>query len=410
MYRPRVVDRLADSEKLERSLRVTTPQIWVAALFMLFVSVVVTIWAVVGEIPSYVRANGLLLESESKDILVTDTGIVAELYFLQGSRVTKNDLIAKIQKPEVSELLKNALLMVDERQVKLETLTFELQTADKLNETHLENQFNNLAELEELALEAVLTAEARVKELETKAKDEFTESTDLEIARDRHYSAQQALFDIFRQRNDLEFSESQRRLANDVRLQTAELELIAAVDKVKSIQETSDSIYIVAPADGRISELNFDLGEVVQSGQKFAKLEIRTGEIELMLYIPPAYGKMGLAGKNVLIYPSTINREDHGALKGKVVEVSLSPVGFEEIKQTVKNTDLVRTFTQNGQPYEGRVRLVPDTSTVSGFAWTSERGAAMSLSPGILVEAEIEIARKAPIEFVAPIFKNIFEE
>ncbi len=410
MYRQRAVDRLVDTERVEKSLTVTTPQTWVAGLFLLLISLFVVVWSLIGEIPTYVRASGILLEKGSTDVVIAETGIVTEIYVTNGSLVRKNDLVAKIHNPKELELLQNALLWVDEQRNNLKTIQSELNAENKLNQTHLDNQFKYLGELEDLAQEAVQAAEARLREINTQDNNDINSLSNLETARVHLYSAQQSLFDILRQRNDLEYNVSQQRLENEARLKAAEIELETASRNAKAIQDNLDSIYIVAPVAGRLTEINFEREESVLPGQKFARIETGEERLELVLYIPPTDGGNVLPGKNVLIYPSTINREDHGALKGQVVDVSLSPVGYEDILDSLVNPELVPTFTKNGQPYEGRISLVSDPSTISGYAWTSKRGSAMSLSPGILVSAEIEVARRAPIEFVIPFFNRTFQE
>ena len=110
----------------------------------------------------------------------------------------------------------------------------------------------------------------------------------------------------------------------------------------------------------------------------------------------------------VLVSPSTVQREEYGSLKGTVESVSAFPVSQEGMIAVLQNRNLVQTFSEEGAPYSGRVLLVPDPTTASGFAWTSPKASGEALTSGTLASVEIKVESQAPITLVVPLLKKTF--
>ena len=403
LFRPKAVDQLADSDQLEHALTVTTPQIWIVALFLFSTSMLVVIWSVFGEIPSFTHTKGILLK-ENIAVESPATGILTEIKVEQGSKVRSGDVIAIIQDVETSNHQQNAHTLVEEKRQEVETLKLALEKENQLIEQYFTKRNVNLDELEELALESVRAAEAHLG-VQLKLTEGGSYTPDIDDTRNRLYDAKQSLFDIMEQRSALAADELQRRHINNERLLAAERDL-ENTEKINSqLQENSTTQIIVAPFDGQIVDLNSYLGMAVQPGQIIASIET-VEELELIFFIPPSHYDRVATGMTALIYPDTINREEFGALKGKVKEVSSTPINYHELIATLQYPVLVQQILSNGQPFKGIISLVQDASTVSGYAWTSKRGEAQAVGSGTFVDVEIEIDRKAPIGFVVPLFNN----
>ena len=69
-----------------------------------------------------------------------------------------------------------------------------------------------------------------------------------------------------------------------------------------------------------------------------------------------------------------------------------------EIQFTHENATriLAQSFFRDGPVYSGRVALVPDPTTASGFAWTSANAAGQTLSAGTLASVEINSPKPTP--------------
>ena len=110
----------------------------------------------------------------------------------------------------------------------------------------------------------------------------------------------------------------------------------------------------------------------------------------------------------VLVSPTTVRREEYGSLKGTVEKVSAFPVSLDGMIAVLQNRKLAETFSESGPPYSGRVALVPDPSTTSGFAWTSPKAANEVLRSGTIASVEVKVASQAPITLVVPLLKETF--
>lgn len=74
------------------------------------------------------------------------------------------------------------------------------------------------------------------------------------------------------------------------------------------------------------------------------------------------------------ISPVTVRQEEFGYMLGKVTSVSTQPVTIAGMTRTLGNDILVQQIAAQGAPFLVEISLVPDTSTVSGFKWSSRQG------------------------------------
>ncbi len=84
--------------------------------------------------------------------------------------------------------------------------------------------------------------------------------------------------------------------------------------------------------------------------------------MELLLYVPPEFGKKVAPGMDVRIEPSTVKKEEYGTLIGKVVAVSDFPMTAEGMASVLQNPQLVTRFMEQGPPYAVRVELAPNSA------------------------------------------------
>jgi len=71
------------------------------------------------------------------------------------------------------------------------------------------------------------------------------------------------------------------------------------------------------------------------------------------------------------------------------------------------NDQLAKTFASAGPPFTARVTLEVDPNSVSGYRWTSRKGAQLPLSAGTLCSAEVTVKQRAPITLVIPLLREL---
>ena len=176
-------------------------------------------------------------------------------------------------------------------------------------------------------------------------------------------------------------------------------------------QYEQDSV-ITAGFDGSIAELTIQTYDYVQPGSSLGNI-IRMGgsggeSSIVVLYVPIDKGKLIHEGMEANISPSTVNREEHGYIIGRVRSVSEYAVTQEHMMATLKNQQLVAAFGAQTAVIEVHVELMLDAATVSGYKWSTPKGAPSAVNPGTVINAEIRVGSRRPIDMVVPFIKSLF--
>jgi HlyD family secretion protein len=190
--------------------------------------------------------------------------------------------------------------------------------------------------------------------------------------------------------------------------------------RIKEIQEVSREIvrleqqitqnsHILSSQDGCVLELTATLGQVVQPGTRLGTL--RTGSDNeapsMTAYFPIKDGKQIRSGMSISITPDTVQRERFGGILGKIINVSPFPVTKEGATSLIGNPEVVMSLIgQNGAAIQVNADLIKDSSTISGYKWSSSKGPESEITTGTTTSVRVTIEQRAPITFVLPILKE----
>lgn len=182
----------------------------------------------------------------------------------------------------------------------------------------------------------------------------------------------------------------------------APADTIAQTEKqLQSLRERLDSdSRVISPYRGRVLEVRAQRLGFVTPGTVIFTMELEGADsknLEPIIYVPATEGKKVQPGMVVQISPVTVKKEDHGYMLGRVIAVSEYPVTAEKMLHTLGNPELVRQLQGIGAPIEVRVDLTPDSSTPSGYQWTSRTGPPMQITPGTLCTGQITLGRRTPL-------------
>jgi len=182
----------------------------------------------------------------------------------------------------------------------------------------------------------------------------------------------------------------------------------------EEIQQKQDRLRadseIVAPFAGRVLEVDVKVGDVIAAGQGVGSVMKRTEQtesLEAVVYVPVEKGKLILPGMDVNISPTTVKKEEHGFMLGKVVSVSEYPASAEGMRLTLGNAELVQRLMGNSAPLEVRVNLINDNITQSGYKWSTPQGPPLKIDSGTLCTGEVKVSQKRPISMVVPFLKKL---
>jgi HlyD family secretion protein len=177
---------------------------------------------------------------------------------------------------------------------------------------------------------------------------------------------------------------------------------------------------IKSPYSGRVLEVTATSGQILSPGFRLGSIdaENQSRELVAVTYFAVQDGKkieqrmkdLKEKGKavEVQVTPTTVKRERFGGIKGTVTSVSVFPITKEGAALSVGNADLVESLVAKGPQLEVVAKLKPDTSTFSGYAWSSSKGPPMKMSSGTTTAVRATVEEVPPITFVLPFLRSFF--
>lgn len=467
VFRKVSLERLSSPEQLDQLMSVTTPKAWFSLLAIAAILMASLLWGVLGSIPSKTYGQGIIIRSGGvHSISHASGGKVTDVRVSQGDLVKQGDIIARIENQglveEILELKKQLKEMetvqaklLDVSEAEFQAELYELyELSRKIEEAEasmriLEADYSKekaIAEvmLLELQNEANLLEKTKinvekarddVKRLETLYKAGAIPKTDFEAA-ERELALQelelrsaQQHFEtlpikekeiregLLSQKAELEQSIINIRLLKEeyqdrekFLSSTNTTKIMDTKRRIETLQnELAFHANIVAPSNGRILEARIEKGEIIQPGVPlFSYVEEgdNMDKLEVVVYIPAGEGKKVLPGMEAQISPTIVKKEEFGYMLGRVASVSEYPATAEGMMLTLGNQELVSQLTGNSAPIEVRIELILDTSTFSGYKWSTPQGPPIMIDSGTLCSASITVSRQRPIRMVIPTIKK----
>jgi HlyD family secretion protein len=410
IFRDAAVERLSSPEQLDQLVAITRPFDWVAATALALGLVVLIAWGILGRIPTRVIGDGILLSSGGRvvDAVSGVAGRLASLDVAVGDEVRFDQVVARVGQTEIEQRLRQANEVLRERQREYAELT---ATITREIDTKLANFAAQEAGLNETIAvaeqrESYLTSE--VAKLEPAVSSGFVtrkyvedRRVELNSAKLRIVDAQNDILKLKAQRVDLQSQRERDRMQSEFRINDAK----RLVEQLSA--ELDRGSRVLSPAEGRVVEVKVSEGSVLTIGTPVIEIETAGRTLEAVIYMPPDRGKNIRPGMVVHVEPNMVVREEFGAIIGQIVGISEFPVTPQGMAADLHNDTLVKRFSQDGAPYAAKVRLEPDSTTVSGYRWSSGKGPPLRLSSGTLARAEVTTREQPPIELVIPLLKRL---
>ncbi|MDR1953205.1 MAG: NHLP bacteriocin system secretion protein [Clostridiales Family XIII bacterium] len=352
VFRKVALDRLASPEQLDQRFTVISSAGWFSILSIFVLIVVALMWGIFGTISNTVSGSGVLLYGDGILTQVSHTeGQITDISLREGDRVEKGQTIARVAQRDL-------VLEIEETRARIEALNG-ISTADftvdpNLVDTELYTDFFPIAK------EIAATQDPALK-------DQFIK---LKTLRERDLNTQ----------------------------------LSALLD------ELEDSNEIVANASGTILDVQFSPYDLIYPGDALCSIIRETKASEntgLVLYVPLSDGKRIEEGMEVDVSPTTVNREEHGYILGRVTSVSDYAVNEQTVMNKVNNEQLAQMFLAQGAAVAVEVELIRDSGTVSGYKWSTPGGAPVSIEPGTMCYGSVRISNQRPIEKILPFLKGM---
>jgi HlyD family secretion protein len=410
LFRATALERLSSPEQLDRLVTITGPRTWLALAALCFLVASAVAWGVFGSVPRRVAGHGILvpLGGSVYDATAAGTGNIVSIKVAPGATVDKGEAIAELTQPAARQMLDHARALVADLKEEHARLAAQYAAEDAAHKASLERRRMALAAVVEAARQRVAYNDQMLASLGTLARaGDVTRQRVQETTQAR----QQAEQELKRAESDLVQLESEGMEAANRRrdeLTRAQMRVNDADRKRRELEvqfEATSSV--LAPVDGRVTEIKVAAGAVVNPGMPIASIQSGDQGLELVLYVPPRHGKEVKPGMTAHVEPATLPKEEYGTVLGEVVSVSEFPATREGMQAMLQNAELVRQFTAEGPPYAARVRLVRAEGGESPFVWSSGKAPGVAITAGTLANATVTVSQDVPIALVIPLLKKM---
>ena len=468
IFRKQALERLSSPEQLDLLMQIISPKDWLPLGGLTFLGLIAVLWSIFGSIPISVTAKGVLINP--RRVLPFQSPISGQLQSLKirdGQCVKKNEVLAIIdpsdkkqelqqQRDKLAQLklqIRNATLLRDQTtQLELKSITAErtslqeqLQDTQQLTPQIKDKELNSISQQrlslqqslkdaeeltplmqqrlakqrklqeqggisEEQVLQAeqeyrqtrqkIMQIQAQLKQLEvqeTELQQKYLENlniiTQLKAKLEKFDASSKQL-----EKNNLEASNSEQNKIQELEQTIARLE-----------KEVADNSIIKSPHTGCIVEIPVTVGQYVDPGVRLGTLETAESSSDLtsVNYFTVADGKKIQPGMKVLITPDTVKRTRYGGIMGEITEVSPFPVTSETATSVVGNPEVVQqVIGQEGGKVEVLAQLITESTTYSGYKWSSSEGPELEISPGTTTTVRVIVEELSPITFILPILRE----
>lgn len=109
------------------------------------------------------------------------------------------------------------------------------------------------------------------------------------------------------------------------------------------------------------------------------------------------------------VFPSTVNKQEYGHIVGVVETVNNSIASKDDILDTTGSEALTEEFYKHGPVVKVVISLKEDSTTVSGYQWSTNKGKEVALQGTTLVDVSVEQSHKKPIELLITGIKDKLE-
>lgn len=418
IFRQAALDKLSSPEQLDLLLEVTSPKGWIALLGLGAIIVCGIVWSIVGSVPTRVQGSGILLKKGGlTSVNALAAGQLTEITVAPSEEVQQGQVLARLSLPDLRAELDGA-------QSALANLVAQNRQLTGFGEDDIRLERAVLAEKRRAAMEQVAIMNERAANMARKLaaqkallSDGLITDQAVQDTRDSLINAQAEAGRVRGTLKELSAKgteDVQRNLkdSGERRIRIEELrrrttELAAKIERYSTL---------VSPVRGRVVEIRAAVGMLVTPGMPIVMLEHGTlphsdrpqgPVLEAIIYVPASDGKKVAKGMHVEVAPSTVMREEYGAIVGTVISVAEYPTSAEAITTRLGSHELAAAFLKTiDTPLELRIGLSTDSSTLSGYKWTSPKGPPQTILQGTLCNAWVTTRTRAPISLVLPMLKR----
>lgn len=408
IFRKVALDRLSSPDELDRLLKVTDAQAWIAQATLVGLIILALVWGYVGRIPMVVSGQGVIVRRGGVlNVVAAGSGVVAQITAKPGDKISAGQIVASIAQPALQEKYKASkqareqarrerdrshAVRVD--QTKIETASLQRQRANA------EIEIKHLEEQAELARQNV-SAQNQLVAAGIVVKQKAIEASQNLAAIEDHIAATRAhVQELAAQEFSLQAKAQQEDAERQATIQDMERNLAGLA---KDLEIAGN---VVSPYGGEVLEAKVSAGTTVGLGDPILSIEPDVPDLEVLVYLPASRAKDVRKGMEARISPSNVKPEEFGFIMGYVTYVSDFPDTPAELMHNFQNEMLVKALTEDGPVTGLHVQMDKNAKTASGYQWSSSRGPNLTLSGGTMCTAEVVTRWQKPLELLLPALRR----
>ncbi len=404
IFRKVSLERLSSPEQLDQLLQVTDPRGWLALGAMGLLLLASLAWGILGSIPTQAHGEGILLRQGGvSSLMAAENGQVEEILAGVGDVIAKGQVVARIRQEELLRQIQDSRDKLADARGEYRDLLRYAAEQRRLREQDLAQQRTNLQRsIQALERQVELTRERIASERDL-LKDGLITKQALLASEQKLNADQDQLAGARLELNGLELRRIEAEQQVEQQLQSREAQIRDFEIELRERQaRLGATARIVSSHAGRVLELLVDRGDVVSPGTAILNLEVISEDLMAVLFVPATAGKRVQPGMAVRISPSTVKREEFGSIQGRVTWAAEYPSTARGMVRLLGNEALAQKLMAEGPPIQVNVALRRDSSTPSGFRWSSSTGPNLKVSSGTLATGDIVVREESPINLVIP--------
>lgn len=447
LFRQTALEKISSPEQLDQLMRVTRPRDWLALVALGTLLAGAVGWGILGSIPTRVYGSGVVLHPGEglAEVQAKSPGRLTEVLLRPGDRVVSGQAVARIDRADLRLQLSQARAVADAIRTQRDETARSYAAYLREQERNLASQARNLRQQARDAEEG-LTSQRQLLELRARnaaervaglgtllqaqedlLRDGFASKVQVQATRERVQAAREDLSKAESDARELVRStqETLAKLRNDEQqldiklldlkkernqsLDSFALKLVEAEQRVAQVAlDLEQAVTVVSHAAGTVVEVVAVAGTLLAGGAPVVRVDTGRLGLEAVIYAPSGQAKEIEVGMAAYVTPATVKKEEYGSIVGRVRAIGDLPATQAGMMVLLDNQDLVRTFLAAGPVTSVSVELKTDSSTVSGYQWSSGSGPRLKMSEGTLAAGEVVVRRQPPITLVIPALKKFF--
>jgi HlyD family secretion protein len=409
IFRKAALERLSSPEQLDYLMSITSPAAWLALSALAIILFLIVLWGFLGRIPDSVSGRGILIRGGAVyDVAAANDGFITQVLVKPGDQVTSGQVVATMSQAELDLKIKTQEAQLKVLQAQDADMSAREEKSDSAAIADYQKEEKALVEAEKSYRVQIQANQTEYDNQQALLQKGLTTQASVNKARDNLYAVQLQLSDT--QVKESQIRTEQIKLTRET--QTQKNDRTKEINKTKLqlqeyIEQREAGVKVICRYSGRVIEKLVERGSPVSSKDRVITVEAENTPMQAVIYVPAGEGKKVLPDQEIQISPSTVKAEEYGFILGKVTSVSYFPSTPDGMKVVLRNEELVKEVSSKGAPIEVTADLYQDSSTKSGYKWSSSQGPPTGIFSGTLANAQIVVQRKPPVEFVIPKIKEI---